>query len=101
MKDIYERLKLLGIDAPFVRARILPDWWEDALATVPATRSIAEFAISRFFGIPIVSLRDPHAPLSLPTLPHAKLKLRQDATRKRSPPAWRSPTVPRVSSSIS
>jgi len=86
MKDIYQRLKTLGVDAPFVRARILPDWWEDAQATVPATRSIAEFAISRFLGIPIIDLRDPNAQLSLPLISQAKLKLRSDATREKVAP---------------
>mgnify|MGYP002777787424 CR=1 FL=1 len=86
MKDIYQRLKTLGVDAPFVRSRILPDWWDDAQATVPATRAVAEFAISRFLGIPIADLRDPTASLALPAPSHAKLKLRSDATREKVAP---------------
>lgn len=86
MRDIYQRLKVLGFDAPFVRARILPDWWDDAQAAVPATRAVAEFAISRFLGIPIADLRDPSVTLKLPTLSHAKLKLRSDATREKVAP---------------
>lgn len=86
MKDIYQRLKSLGVDAPFVRSRILPDWWDDAQAAVPATRAVAEFAISRFLGIPIADLRDPTASLALPAPSHAKLKLRSDATREKVAP---------------
>lgn len=86
MKDIYQRLQALGFDAPFVRSRILPDWWDDGEATVPATRSIAEFAISRFLGIPIASLRDPKAELTLPALSHAKLKLRKNTRAEKVAP---------------
>lgn len=86
MKDIYQRLKALGFDAPFIRARILPDWWEDEQAAVPATRAVAEFAISRFLGIPIADLRNPSATLVLPAPSHAKLKLRSDATREKVAP---------------
>lgn len=86
MKDIYRRLGSLGVDAPFLRSRILPDWWDDSEARVPATRAIAEFTISRLFGIPIAALRNPDAALSLPVQSRAKLKLRSDATRERVAP---------------
>lgn len=83
MRDIYRRLSALGIDAPFIRDRILPEWWSDSEASVPATRAMAEFAISRFLGIPIAALRDRTATLSLPALGPARLKLRKDVTRKK------------------
>ncbi|MCL4552509.1 MAG: hypothetical protein M1305_02990 [Candidatus Marsarchaeota archaeon] len=38
MRDIYERLKLIGFTAAFVRSCILPEWWEDKLADVPSNR---------------------------------------------------------------
>jgi NAD(P)-dependent dehydrogenase (short-subunit alcohol dehydrogenase family) len=47
----------------------------DAQAEVPATRAVAEFAISRFLGIPIADLRDPTASLALRAPSHAKLNV--------------------------
>jgi len=46
MRDIYSRLKPLGFDSGFVRELLLPDWWDDELARVPANRAIAEATIS-------------------------------------------------------
>jgi len=46
MRDIYSRLKPLGFDSGFVRELLLPDWWDDELASVPANRAIAEATIS-------------------------------------------------------
>jgi hypothetical protein len=74
MKDLYDRLKDIGFDAKFVRARILPDWWEDSLAEVASNRAIAEMAISRMLGFPIARLRDPQTPLTLPAAASVRLK---------------------------
>jgi len=63
MRDIYERLGRLGWQASFVRACILPDWWEDKLASVPANRAFAEALIARHLGVELAGLRDPDAEL--------------------------------------
>ena len=81
MRDIYDRLKPHGFDAAFVRNCILPDWWEDKLAEVPANRQYAEAVISRQLGIEMSSLRDQSVPLKIRQSAHLKLKSRQGATQ--------------------
>lgn len=76
MKDLYGRLKAVGYDRKFVLDCVLPDWWSDDLATVPANRAIAELAIARHFGFRTTDLRDPQCKLVLPG--------RQDIRLKRS-----------------
>jgi hypothetical protein len=65
MIDIYSRLKALGIPRVFVTDRILPDWWEDKLASVPANRSFAEIVLSRQLGLDLETIRDPKGVLQL------------------------------------
>jgi len=77
MKDIYDRLKLLGFTPAFVRSCILPDWWEDKLAEVPSNRQHAEALIARHLKIEAATLRDRKAPLKVRKLAPLKLKLRQ------------------------
>ena len=80
MRDIYDRLKPQGFDAAFVRSCILPEWWEDKLAEVPANRQYAEAVISRQLGIEMSSLRDQNVPLKVRQSAHLKLKRRGGAT---------------------
>jgi hypothetical protein len=82
MADVYRRLTALGFDAKFIRAAVLPEWWEDALAEVPANRALAETAIARQLGLPVGALRDPQRELHLPPLTHLKLK-RNHGTRPK------------------
>jgi len=86
MRDLYRRLRELGFDADFIRTRILPDWWDDSLASVPANRALAEAAVSRMLGFPIADLRKPDARLKLPATDHVRLKRRQDTTDKEVAP---------------
>ena len=65
MKDIYTRLKTLGISRAFARKFILPDWWEDSMESVPANRSLAEIILSRQLGLDLATLRDPEGKLHL------------------------------------
>ena len=74
MGDLYARLRTTGFDREFVRSVILPEWWEDSLAGVPANRALAEDAIARHLGMPIEDLSRPSAPLGLPSLSHVKFK---------------------------
>lgn len=74
MKDLYGRLKAVGYDRKFVRECVLPDWWSDDLAAVPANRAIAELAIARHFGFRTADLRDPKRPLVLPPCENIRLK---------------------------
>jgi hypothetical protein len=74
MSDLYARLAALGFDREFVRAVVLPEWWEDSLAEVPANRALAEDAIARHLGMPVAALSHSSAPLSRPSLAHVKFK---------------------------
>lgn len=86
MRDLYRRLRELGFDADFIRARVLPDWWDDSLASAPANRALAEAAVSRMLGFPISDLRKPDAKLKLPATSQVRLKRRQDTTDKEVAP---------------
>lgn len=74
MKDIYTRLNALGFKSKWVRAAILPDWWDDPLATIPSNRALAEAAISRSLKLPVKLLRNANSPLALPHLNSLRLK---------------------------
>lgn len=63
MRDLYARLKRLGYDHEWVRAAVLPDWWDDELARVPFDRASAECAIAGHLSIPVRLLQDPKAEL--------------------------------------
>ncbi len=80
MRDIYQRLREQKFDAAFVRKYILPEWWEDKLAEIPANRQYAEAVISRQLGIEMSSLRDKDAPLKFRPAAQFKLKSRGGAT---------------------
>jgi len=80
MNDLYERLKAAGFDREFVRECILPDWWSDELASVPANRSIAELSIARHFGFQINHLRDRSRTLVPPRTENFRLKRSASAT---------------------
>ena len=82
MNDIYRRLKPLGFDARFVRELLLPDWWLDELANVPANRAIAEATISRHLKISVDRLATADAELTIPSTVPVRLK---SATRGTNP----------------
>ncbi len=68
MRDLFSRLSSVGFDNKWVRAAILPDWWEDELAHNAFNRDIAEAAICGHLGFKIRDLRDRNAPLPRPDL---------------------------------
>lgn len=82
MSDLYGRLKPLGFDPGFVRTVLLPDWWDDELASIPANRALAEAAVAKHLKIRLALLSDPQAPLSLPLTTPFRLK---SATRGTNP----------------
>ena len=86
MADIYQRLKPLGFNPSFVREVILPDWWDDECASVPANRALAEASIAKHLRISIKYLCDATAPLNLPQTVPIRLK---SATRGTNPEAIR------------
>ena len=55
---------------------VLPDWWSDDLADVPANRALAEAFIARQLGFSLDELRSPEKPLSMPAIWPAQFKRR-------------------------
>jgi len=76
MKDLYERLGERGFDSHFLKATVLPDWWDDKLAAVPGNRALAEAAVSKLLGFRIQHLRDPKT--ILPETPVGNFRLKRD-----------------------
>ena len=66
MTDIYSRLSVAGFDRPFLLQAVLPQWWDDSLASVPANREMAELYIAKSLALRVGDLRDRKAALSLP-----------------------------------
>jgi hypothetical protein len=66
MGDIYRRLKDADWhDTGYLRRVILPEWWEDKLASQPGMRLTAELCLSKFLSIPLSTLQDRNAPIEL------------------------------------
>lgn len=87
MKDLYKRLRVVGFDEDYVRRNLLPDWWDDSLATVPSNRAIAEASISRMLGFQIGDLRDENQELQLPSVATFKLKHKKNTKPSTIAPA--------------
>lgn len=83
MTDLYKRLATHGFDQGFVRQFVLPDWWDDSLASIPTNRAIAEGAISRMLRFSLAELADPDQSLSFPDLARLKLKKARKDTEVR------------------
>lgn len=66
MQDLYQRLAPLGLDRAFLRKAILPPWWEDKMASVPASRELVELYLAHGLALDLDALSDPLAPLELP-----------------------------------
>jgi Zn-dependent peptidase ImmA (M78 family) len=66
MRDLYERLADAGLDRAFLRKVVLPPWWEDKMASVPASRELAELYLAHSLALDLDALSDPTAPLALP-----------------------------------
>jgi hypothetical protein len=67
MSDIYSRLSGVGFPKKYIRESILPEWWEDDLASYDFNRRVAELAISRTLKIPLDQLADGRSELVLGT----------------------------------
>ena len=87
MSDLYARLHDVGFPRAYVRDRILPDWWDDELASDPGNRLVAEMVISRTLKISLSSLVDPGASLTLDGARAVRFKHWQDADEVRLLPA--------------
>jgi len=87
MSGIYERLAEIGFDRKFIREHVLPDWWDDSLASNGPSRLIAEMTIARHLGFSLQELENPSAELALPPVSDFRLKHSKGATPKEVQPA--------------
>ncbi|KKL72795.1 hypothetical protein LCGC14_2081340 [marine sediment metagenome] len=82
MADIYERLKSIGFNRNFVLDAILPEWWEDDMAMVPANRAMAEVAIARHLSLKVADLRKGSRKLRPLSVHNVRLKHRKGIERE-------------------
>lgn len=80
MKDLYDRLGKLGLKRKFLKDCVLPEWWEDSLAAVPANRAQVEMILARQLGLDFQTLGSPLSPLRLHDH-NAKLRHRGRTTK--------------------
>lgn len=77
IKDLYGKLKPLGIDRKYVQDAILPDWWDDSLYADESNRLTAHMSVARFLG---VGLRDLDGALAdFPRHQNVRLKCSKNA----------------------
>ena len=78
MKPLYERLKSHGLERQYVRAAILPDWWEDSLFDDESNRLTAQMSIARFLGMRLNQVVDV-GNVGLPPIQNVRLKRGKNA----------------------
>jgi hypothetical protein len=81
------RLSRAGFKREFVKAAILPDWWDEGCARDESVLPELEVRVARFLGMPISQIRDPRAPVSVPARPGAQLRRIGSIDRGRIVPA--------------
>lgn len=65
MKILYQRLRAVGFDTPYVRNFALPSWWDDGAAQNDSGYQEGLLLLSRHLGLSLKSLQDESAPLEL------------------------------------
>jgi len=86
-RSLLQRLKRAGFDGEFVRAALLPDWWDDACADDASIIRDIEIRVARFLKAPLSTVADSTAPLALPNYAEAKLRRVREIDRDRLAPA--------------
>ncbi len=74
MNCLYRRLTKVGLKQAFVRKVLLPDWWDDEIATTQAGYMEGLIYLSRHAGLDIQSLADDFAPIELSLAEACKYK---------------------------
>lgn len=77
MDVLYRKLSTIGVTRPFVREKLLPDWWQDRLAENPAGFAQAAGMISRYLGVEVGALLRDDQPLRCRELGPTKFKKQQ------------------------
>ncbi|EKT0593971.1 ImmA/IrrE family metallo-endopeptidase [Morganella morganii] len=57
MSHLYEKVKSAGFTIPYIK-KLLPEWWDDALAESPSGRQFASLFLSKRFSLSHESFRD-------------------------------------------
>lgn len=60
MKTLYGKLQTAGYNRKYVQS-LLPDWWDDAIASSPSGYQDASIRLGNLFGVLPSTLRDPDA----------------------------------------
>jgi hypothetical protein len=83
MADLYRRLRAVGLTKNKVQQFILPDWWDDQVATNPAGYAEGISFISRHLGLDLASLREPGRPIAFRDAGVCKFKKSKNATEEQ------------------
>lgn len=81
------RLASAGFKKDFIRAAILPEWWDESCSSDSALLPDLEIRLARFFRIPISTIQDPAASIVPPSYAGAHLRRVRDLDRDRLAPA--------------
>lgn len=81
------RLAKAGFKDDFVRTAILPDWWDQTCDQDLTLLPDLEIRVARFFNIPLLTVKDSRASISLPSFAGAQLRRIRDLDRDRLFPA--------------
>lgn len=80
MADLYRRLGVVGLSKSQVKRFILPDWWDDEVATNPAGHAEGISYLSRYLGLELASLREPGSPVAFRDSGVCKFKRSKNTT---------------------
>src|SRR5450759_3798372 len=80
---LMRRLGRAGFKNDFIRAVILPEWWDQQSARDVALLPDVEIRVARFLGLPIASIRNPEAGLVAPAYEGARLRRIRDVESDR------------------
>lgn len=78
MVNLYSQLKMVGIPKVYAK-KVLPDWWEDEIASTDAGLQQAQLYFSRAFNLEISSLQDAASAPNFHSVEH-KFKLNKNVT---------------------
>ena len=80
---LFTRLQRAGIGRKFVRTHVLPDWWDDSIATTEAGYLEAAAIVARNLSLDLVCLCDDSVPIAYRDLGRARFKKRAGITSER------------------
>lgn len=62
---LYQRLRAVGVDTPYLRNTALPSWWNESVADSPSGFQETLMLIARHLGLSLRSLQDEASPVEL------------------------------------